>query len=175
MVQQASLSWKRKMTLLIPGPYNIRSGNLLSSCELTGPWEVWYRKTSNISHTLVYNKIFDHSDVVGASPVGADPTTSSDLISYLASMDCVKTTARRDENCLSFEIWCDLYKGFYGSNFQKCSILTCYEVHKPFHEIALRWILQNTLNDCQHWFCFMTLWLSQCWPRKMLASGVTRP
>ena len=28
-----------------------------------------YRKTSNISHTLVANKIVDHSDVVGASPV----------------------------------------------------------------------------------------------------------
>ena len=31
----------------------------------------------NISHTLVGNKIVDHSDVVGASPVGAAPTTSS--------------------------------------------------------------------------------------------------
>ena len=29
----------------------------------------------NISHTLVGNKIADHSDVVGASPVGAAPTT----------------------------------------------------------------------------------------------------
>ena len=37
----------------------------------------YYRKTSNISRTLVGNKIVDHSDVVGASPVGAAPTTSS--------------------------------------------------------------------------------------------------
>ena len=36
-----------------------------------------YRKTSNISRTLVGNNIVDHSDVVGASPVGAAPTTSS--------------------------------------------------------------------------------------------------
>ena len=36
-----------------------------------------YRKTSNISSTLVGNKIVDNSDVVGASPVGAAPTTSS--------------------------------------------------------------------------------------------------
>ena len=36
-----------------------------------------YRKTSNISHTLVAYKIVDNSDVVGASPVGAAPTTSS--------------------------------------------------------------------------------------------------
>ena len=36
-----------------------------------------YRQTSNTSSTLVGNKIIDHSDVVGASPVGAAPTTSS--------------------------------------------------------------------------------------------------
>ena len=36
-----------------------------------------YRKVSNIRRTLVGNKIVDHSDVVGASPIGAAPTTSS--------------------------------------------------------------------------------------------------
>ena len=36
-----------------------------------------YRKTSNIRRTLVGTKIVDHSDVVGASPVGVAPTTSS--------------------------------------------------------------------------------------------------
>ena len=36
-----------------------------------------YRQTSNISHTLVGNKIVYHSDVVGAWPVGAVSTTSS--------------------------------------------------------------------------------------------------
>ena len=36
-----------------------------------------YRKTSSIIRTLVGNKIVDNSDVVGASPVGAVPTTSS--------------------------------------------------------------------------------------------------
>ena len=35
-----------------------------------------YRQTSNISPTLG-SKIVDHSDVVGASPVGAAPTTFS--------------------------------------------------------------------------------------------------
>ena len=39
-----------------------------------------YDQISNIRHTLVVNKIVDHSDVVGASPVGAAPTTSSFLI-----------------------------------------------------------------------------------------------
>ena len=36
-----------------------------------------YRQVSYIRHALVGNKIVDHSDVVGASPVGAAPTTSS--------------------------------------------------------------------------------------------------
>ena len=34
-------------------------------------------KTSNISRTLAGDKIVDNSYVVGASPVGAAPTTSS--------------------------------------------------------------------------------------------------
>ena len=36
-----------------------------------------YRQASNTSRTLVGSKIIDHSDVVGASPVGAAPTSSS--------------------------------------------------------------------------------------------------
>ena len=36
-----------------------------------------YRQISNISRTYVGNNIVDHSDVVGISPVGAAPTTSS--------------------------------------------------------------------------------------------------
>ena len=36
-----------------------------------------YRQVSNISRTSVGNAIVDHSDVVGASPVGAAPTSSS--------------------------------------------------------------------------------------------------
>ena len=35
------------------------------------------QQASNIRRTLVGNKIVDHSDVVGASPAGAAPTTSS--------------------------------------------------------------------------------------------------
>ena len=36
-----------------------------------------YRQISDIRRALVGNTIVDHSDVVGASPVGAVPTTSS--------------------------------------------------------------------------------------------------
>ena len=49
---------------------------LNSTCESA---KEMYCKTSNTSRTLVGNKIVDHSDVVGASPVGAAPTTSSFL------------------------------------------------------------------------------------------------
>ena len=36
-----------------------------------------YCQVSNIRRNLIGNEIVDHSDVVGASPVGAAPTTSS--------------------------------------------------------------------------------------------------
>ena len=36
-----------------------------------------YLQTSDIKHILVGNEIIDQSDVAGASPVGAAPTTSS--------------------------------------------------------------------------------------------------
>ena len=37
----------------------------------------YYHQTSNISPTLLGNKVIDRSDVVGASPVGTAPTSSS--------------------------------------------------------------------------------------------------
>ena len=46
-------------------------------CNERGRIRNHYRKTSNISRTLVGNKIVENSDVVGASPVGAAPTASS--------------------------------------------------------------------------------------------------
>ena len=44
---------------------------------LQRPFNRYYRKVSNIRRTLVGNEIVNHSDVVGASRVGAAPTTSS--------------------------------------------------------------------------------------------------
>ena len=57
-----------------------------------------HRQTLNISHTLVGNKLADHSDEVGASPVGAALTTSSFSAKHMASFDWEKTSARRDKN-----------------------------------------------------------------------------
>ena len=39
--------------------------------------KIYYRQTFNIRRTLPGNIIVNNSDVVGASPVGAAPTTSS--------------------------------------------------------------------------------------------------
>ena len=64
---------------------------------------------SNLSCTLVNNKIVDHSDVVGSLPVGAAPTTSSFSTYRLATFDWALPTARRDEKFVSFGICCVLY------------------------------------------------------------------
>ena len=62
-----------------------------------------YCQTSNVSCTLVGNKIVDNSDEVEALPVGTAPTTSSFSTEHLASME---DTGRRDKKHLSFGIWC---------------------------------------------------------------------
>ena len=46
--------------------YSLRHIEFLICCQ-----------TSNIKRTLVGNKIVGHSDIVGASPAGTAPTTSS--------------------------------------------------------------------------------------------------
>ena len=65
-----------------------------------------YRQTSNIKHTLIGNKIVDHSDEVGASPFGDAPTTSSFSTwhNVLQKYNCM---TRRGK--LSLGIWCGLY------------------------------------------------------------------
>ena len=75
----------------------------LSRIKLDGQ----YCQTSNIRCTLG-NEIVDHSNVVGASPVGTAPTTSSFSIEHLASMVWTETTARWYEKHLSFG-FCVLY------------------------------------------------------------------
>ena len=45
-----------------------------------------YHLVSNIRRSWVGSEIVDHSDVVGASPVGAAPTASSFSTEHLASI-----------------------------------------------------------------------------------------
>ena len=66
----------------------------------------------SVSKSCTTNKSVDYSDIVGATPVSAAPTTSSFSNRHLASKDCANTTARRVEKHFSFGIWCNLYWRF---------------------------------------------------------------
>ena len=76
--------------------------------------KIIYCQTCNIWCTSVGNKIVEHSDKVGASPVSTAPTTSSFSIYHLASMDWAKTTLLEWETS-KFDIWCGLFERFDSS------------------------------------------------------------
>ena len=57
--------------------YKSKVGSKFKYLHLHKIIECRYREVSNLRRTLVGNKVVDHSDVVGASPVCAAPTTSS--------------------------------------------------------------------------------------------------
>ena len=77
-------------------------------CNMFYIKSVSYRQTFIIRCSLVGNKLVDHSDVAGVSPVGAAPTTSSFLTQHLASLDWAKTAARWDKKHIILGIWCIL-------------------------------------------------------------------
>ena len=65
-------------------------------------------KTANISRTLVCDEIVDNSDVVGAPPVGAAPTTSS--FNFTPGFNTLsEDNCKGDKKHFSYGIWCDLY------------------------------------------------------------------
>ena len=95
------------------------SNSILCKVNVPPTEENYYPQTSDIIRTLVGNKIDDHPDVVGASPVSTAPTTSS---------FSTKTTARRDEKHLKFVIRCVLYQSLDGN------MRTHY-----FHDDVIKW------------------------------------
>ena len=107
-----------------------------------------YRQVSNIRRTLVGNKIVDHSDVVGASPVGAAPTTSSISTEHLAWLDRAKTTARRDEKHLCLGFGASYIRDFtvYETNICPTYCRWHFEVH--FHEWKLLCFETNFTYVC---------------------------
>ena len=100
-----SQCWPRSMST-----YGFTASQWLSYTQHNKP----YRQICNITCTLVANKLVDHSFVVGALPAGVAPTTSSFWTKHLASMECAKTTARRDQKCLRFGIGAAYTRGFTG-------------------------------------------------------------
>ena len=117
MSQTVTLSWHVQNFIVIGWAHlnqntaNFdRISNYMSLCKSLfspGPNDlklVWWHQTSNISCTLVGNKIVDYSDVVGALPVGTAPATSSFWTKHLASMNLGK-----DNVCMmrpeTFRFW----------------------------------------------------------------------
>ena len=84
MLQNMMTKFSIKYTLELQGYivsvlYTQAQKNILLKCYRKHVEKHWleYRQISNIRHTLVGNDIVDHSDVDGASPVGAAQTRSS--------------------------------------------------------------------------------------------------
>ena len=78
-------------------PYPVKSGWRYpptlpaKSTKVTLVYEIKYLQTSNIRRIVVGNNIVDHSDVVGASPIGSALATSSFSTYHTASEDWAKT------------------------------------------------------------------------------------
>ena len=68
-----------------------------------------YRQTSNISDILAANKIGDHSDAVGASPVSTCSNHIFILDLTTGFNGLGKNNCKMREGTLSFGIWCVLY------------------------------------------------------------------
>ena len=114
------------------------------------PYYGIYCQTSNISHTLVGNKIVDHSDAVGALPIGTAPTTFSFLTKHLASMDWAKTTARRNKKHLSVGIWSTLYQRFDGTPQRNLRVMGTHDVTTTKYDKIHANILQEKLiKECK--------------------------
>ena len=111
-----------------------------------------YRQVSNISRTLVGNKIVDHSDVVGASPVGAAPTTSSFSTLHSASIYCAKTTTSRYEKHLSYGFGASYIRDFTVDWIQLDKDLTLTLVVTNFVDI-MSWhhFIRNTIRIFRVW------------------------
>ena len=73
------MAWRQKGAKPLHEPMMIQFTDIYESPGLNEleSYKYKYRQVSNIRRTLIGNEIVDNSDVVGASPVGAAPTTSS--------------------------------------------------------------------------------------------------
>ena len=105
-------------------------------------WWRHYSQTSNLSGSLVGNKIVDHPDVVGASPVGAAPATS--FSTFIPGFNGFGQRQLQDEtrNIYKFGIWCGLRPEvwrllvrptFVWWKHYMCQRFPCVTVHNTPH------------------------------------------
>ena len=106
----------------------------------------YYPETSDIRHTLEGNKIVDHSDVVGESPVGADPTTTSFSAWHLASIEWLhKDKCKTRWERVMFWDLVTLYWRFYNMSLW-CHQLFNFQLHHH-HLVKMSiyaWIILDT-------------------------------
>ena len=100
-----------------------------------------YCQISTTRCTLVGNKIFDHSDVVGTSPVCAVPTVNaapvtSSFSTYNTWLQWIgqRQLVRRDETHFGFGIWCTLYLRFDGIFFNAPHLSMTQKSHLTVYE-----------------------------------------
>ena len=124
-------------------------GTKLSIGHLFHFWYM-YCQTSNISCTLVGNKLVDHSDVVGASPVGAAPN-------YNLILDLTPGFNGSDkDNCKTrwetFKFWVlvqlilELYDGLLGVSWLKAGSDAAQHVKNDLHVLIPQVNLLITLE-----------------------------
>ena len=112
----------------------------------------YYHKTPNISHTLG-NKFVDHSDVVGALPVGNVPSTYS----FLTWFQWIgqRQLARRGEKHLSFGAtftrgYTVIAHDFQRLHISKSVLITTAKGHQwQTQLLALDWLLKKRLFSLQ--------------------------
>ena len=144
------MKWLRKMHLK---PNKTKTDFWIKYYPKFRQWTLYaeYRKTSNIKCTLVGNKIVDHSDVVGASPVGAAPTTASFSTWHLASRDSAKKAAGQYENLLSVGFGASYIRDLTVNQTSVLHYLFLYFCHyssKLFLGSLLKIIQTQTSHSC---------------------------
>ena len=113
-------------------------------------WKQEYRQTSNTSHTLVGNKLVDHSDVVGASPVGSNYIFILNLTPGFNGLGKDNYKMRRetfdfwDLVCLISEVWqyISILIIYWGMN-KMANSLQVYELSRKIFRFKLKCHLQN--------------------------------
>ena len=120
------------------------------ACITSAAWGCHkYRQTSSIKHTSIGNKIVDHSDVVGAVPVGAASTTSSFSTYHLLQWTGPRQLQDETRNIYIFGFGAYFIRGLMVFPYLGCGI----ESHDPFsgYEICDRSIgIRNWLMKIFH-------------------------
>ena len=109
-----------------------------------------FKKPSATCRTLVDNKTVDHSDVIGASPVGTAPTTSSFSTSWLQRIRQRQLQDEsRDNEVLGFGVTYSRGLTVYYHTYQHCNDIVIshfLSLQRILHVVQERG--KNALGGC---------------------------